>query len=116
MKSAFHRFIAILMTTALLAPVLPAQALGRDAPADPVRRRVETLLVAHGVDAREAHARASALTEEEAARVAAEFDRLPAGGNPAVLGMMVGLAVWVVAAAVTGVVYLVGAIVNEARK
>jgi hypothetical protein len=45
------------------------------------RERVELLLTEHGVQAAEARARAAALTDEEATRLAAEIDALPAGGT-----------------------------------
>jgi hypothetical protein len=45
------------------------------------RGEVRTALVAHGVDAAQVQARVAALTDEEARLLAAELDRLPAGGD-----------------------------------
>jgi len=117
MKSALRRSIAALVAVSLLASALPAGALERDASLDATRQRVATLLVEHGVDAREAHERAAALTDEEASRVAAEFDKLPAGGNPAAAIAAIGYAfIFVIAVGVTAIASLIGAIAREARK
>lgn len=51
------------------------------------RSDVRTRLQAYGVDPMEAQARVAALSDEEAARLAAQIDELPAGGD--VLGAAV---------------------------
>jgi hypothetical protein len=89
MKPVIRRSIATLVAASMLALSLPAPVMARDAPTDVARHRVELLLVEHGVDAREARARVTALTDEEAVRVAAEFHKLPTGGmDPVTLGYL----------------------------
>jgi len=90
-----RRFIASLLVVSMtgLALPLPSQAavVATDAAlAAAQRERVATLLEradvraqleAHGVRAAEVKARVAALTDEEAAQLAGQLDRLPAGGE-----------------------------------
>lgn len=90
-----RRFIAslLIVSTAALGFVAPAQAamLATDAvAAGGERARIASLLEradvraqlqAYGVDAAQVHARVAALTDEEAAQVAAQIDSLPSGGS-----------------------------------
>ena len=118
MKSKLRRPIATLLMASVfaLAQPLPAQGAIAGAASDAaVRERVELLLVAHGVEVSQAKARAAALSDEELARVAAEFDQLPAGGNPAIVAIVYAFA-WVVAMGFLAVFKLVEAVVKEARK
>jgi hypothetical protein len=85
---ALRRYISILLAVPMLALGLPVPGHarpGEDESGRASRERVEQLvekaLVEHGVDPAQARARAAALTDEDAARVAAEIDRLPAGGD-----------------------------------
>lgn len=45
------------------------------------RAEVRTALTAHGVDTTQVQSRVAALTDDEARQLAAELDRLPAGGD-----------------------------------
>lgn len=45
------------------------------------REEVRARLAAHGISQQKAEARVAALSDEEAEQLAAEFDRLPAGGD-----------------------------------
>ena len=53
------------------------------------REDIQTALVKQGIDPQEAQARAAALSDAEAVRLADAMDRLPAGGMSA-LGIIVG--------------------------
>jgi hypothetical protein len=84
----FRRLIASLLIVSLIAP-LPVQAglvsmqkmLDQERIMKVVdRAEVRAQLHAYGVDAAELKARVAALTDEEAAEVAAKIDSLPAGG------------------------------------
>jgi hypothetical protein len=90
MISQFRRLLAILLIASLAAP-LPAQAamLGTERALDADRERVARMLdrtdvqarlQAHGVSAADVKARVAALTDAEAAELAARIDELPAGG------------------------------------
>lgn len=95
MTGFIRRFIASLLIISIsgLGVVLPAQAALL--PADSVvagadrarlaamleRTEVAAALKAHGVDPADVKARVAALTDEEAAQVAARIDALPAGGS-----------------------------------
>ena len=95
MSNRFKRSISSIAAAALLATSVPAPAYANKASAAAslaVRERVETLLVNRGVQLAEARARAAALTDEEASRVAAEMDALPAGAGVAGLMALVVLA------------------------
>ncbi len=80
--------VAALIPTAALAP--PAGGAARQAVdrllAD---EEVRAALAAYGIDPQEAAARARSLTDAEAARVAAEIERLPAGGDA--IGLAIGV-------------------------
>jgi hypothetical protein len=94
-----RRFVASLLAACIagLGMPLPAQAgmLGTEAALKlPARERIATVLeredvrqglTARGVDPAEVAARVAALTDEEAAALAARIDELPAGG---VLGFL----------------------------
>jgi len=71
--------VSTMLTASLPTHVYAAEFSGVISLAD--RERVELLLTEHGVQAAEARARAAALTDEEATRLAAEIDALPAGGT-----------------------------------
>jgi hypothetical protein len=89
-----RRFIAslLIVSHAVLGFVAPAQAamVATDAVAAGERGRIASLLEradvraqlqAHGVDAAQVQARVAALTDEEAAQLAAHIDSLPSGGS-----------------------------------
>ena len=87
-RKAFRRAVAALLVVPLLclgqpapatADVIGAAGAGRERAR--IERAVVDALVAHGVDAAQAKARAAALTDAEAARVAIGIDRLPAAGR-----------------------------------
>jgi len=84
MRSFIRRPVAALVAACMLAVSLPAPVQAAETLSGVDRQRVEGLvvkaLIHHGVEPAQARARAAALTDEEAARVAAEIDRLPAGG------------------------------------
>jgi|SRR6185503_5458679 uncharacterized protein DUF6627 len=84
----FRRLIASLLIVSLIAPI-PVQAglvstqrmLDQERIMTVVdRAEVRAQLQAHGVNSTELKARVAALTEEEAAELAARIDSLPAGG------------------------------------
>jgi hypothetical protein len=95
MTGFIRRFIASLLIISIsgLGVVLPAQAalLPTDSVAAGAERarlaallertEVAAALQAHGVDPADVKARVAALTDEEAAQVAARIDALPAGGS-----------------------------------
>jgi hypothetical protein len=97
MIAQLRRFIAVLLAITLVVP-LPARAamLGTESALGPDRERiaqildrtdVQAQLQAFGVSGAEVKARAAALTEEEAAELAARLGELPAGGAD-VLGVV----------------------------
>ena len=57
------------------------EALGRD--------EVRAMLVKYGVSLEEADARVAALTQQEAQKLAAEFDNMPAGGDAVLLLLII---------------------------
>jgi hypothetical protein len=84
----FRRFVASLLIFSLITP-LPVQAgmvstqeaVERERIANVVDRAdVQAQLQAYGVNPSEVKARIAALTDEEAAELAARIDSLPAGG------------------------------------
>jgi hypothetical protein len=90
MIAQFRRFIAVLLAITLVVP-LPARAamLSTESALGPDRERiaqildrtdVQAQLQAFGVSAAEVKARVAALTDEEAAELAARIGELPAGG------------------------------------
>jgi hypothetical protein len=91
MIAHFRRLVASLLIACLALP-LPARAgmVGTDAAIRSThheriqsvleRAEVRSQLEAHGVNPAEVQARVAALTEEEAADLAARIDSLPAGG------------------------------------
>jgi|SRR5687767_6048674 hypothetical protein len=101
MKSRFYRFVAgvLIMSFAGLGAPLPVHAgvISTDAAVAGVERgrvasfleRADVLaqLQARGVDAAQVKARVAALTDQEAAQLAAQLDALPAGGAD-VLGVI----------------------------
>jgi hypothetical protein len=102
MMTPFRRSVAALLIvcTAGIGMPLPAQAgmvateaalnvEARDRVAAVLARDdVQAALKARGVSPQDVAARVAAMTDEEAARVAAQLDRLPAGGN-ALIGAIV---------------------------
>jgi hypothetical protein len=71
---------------------LPAQAgmITTQAAANSnAREQIAVLLQAHGVSAPEATARVAALSDQEAAELAARIDRLPAGGTGIIEAILV---------------------------
>jgi hypothetical protein len=84
----FRRFVAMLLIVALVVP-LPVQA-GMIGTGEVLQRErihefldraeVQAQLLARGVDPQDAKARVAALTDTEAAQLAARIDELPAGG------------------------------------
>lgn len=101
MLSRFRRMVAgivivCLGSTGLVLPahagIVSSEALVAGAQQEHLaqlleRNDVQARLKAYGVDPSEARARVAALTDEEAARLAAQIDELPAGGD--VLGAAV---------------------------
>jgi hypothetical protein len=90
MIAQLRRFIAALLTVALVVP-FPAHAamLSTESALGPDRERIAQILdrtdvraqlEAYGVNAGDGKARVAALTDEEAAQLAARIDELPAGG------------------------------------
>jgi hypothetical protein len=90
MIAQLRRFIAALLTVALVVP-FPAHAamLSTESALGPDRERIAQILdrtdvkaqlEAYGVNAGDVKARVAALTDEEAAQLAARIDELPAGG------------------------------------
>jgi hypothetical protein len=90
MIAQLRRFIASLLAIALVAPI-PAHAamLSTDSALGPDRERiaqildrthVQAQLQAYGASPAEVKARVAALTDAEAAELAARIDELPAGG------------------------------------
>jgi hypothetical protein len=84
----FRRLIASLLIVSLVAP-LPLQAAMVSTPEAVERERianvvdradVQAQLIAYGVNPADVKARLAALTDEEAAELAARIDSLPAGG------------------------------------
>lgn len=88
MMTQFRRFIAILLIASLAVP-LPVQA-GMVATGDLLQRErihefldradVQAQLLVRGVSPEDVKARVAALTDAEAAELAAKIDELPAGG------------------------------------
>lgn len=79
-----RRTVAAMLTISILALGLPVPVQAGIVPTNaqsPDQDRVARILVHHGVGPLEARARAAALSNEEAGRVLAEFDALPAGGS-----------------------------------
>jgi hypothetical protein len=122
MKTSTGRFATRLLIAALAMPCAPAQAesfaptiaLAGDrerVAAMLARPEVQAQLQANGVDAAEAGARVAALSDEEAAQLAAHMNELPSGGNPAALAGIVvaaGYAIFAVAVLTVSVVALAG--------
>ena len=90
MIAQLRRFIAALLAVTLVVPI-PAHAamLGTESALGPDRERIARILdrtdvpaqlQAYGVSAAEVKARVAALTDAEAAELAARIDELPAGG------------------------------------
>lgn len=90
MIAQFRCFIAVLLAITLVVP-LPARAamLSTESALGPDRERiarildrtdVQAQLLAYGVNAADVKARVAALTDAEAAELAARIEELPAGG------------------------------------
>lgn len=80
----FRKCVAAMLTISMLAMSLPAPSWARIVPTDARSQdhdRVEQMLVQSGVAPDQAKSRVAALTDEEAVRVAAEFDAMPAGAG-----------------------------------
>lgn len=98
-RNRFHWLRAVLaaifLITSLAVPMAGASMVGTDSlvqeqSAEDARERVQAMLdrddvrgqlIALGVDPADAESRVSALTEAEAQQLAAEMDKLPAGGS-----------------------------------
>lgn len=124
MKSKLRHSIASVLIVSVFSMGLPAPAhagiVGTEAAGDRERiaavldrEEVRTRLAAYGVDPAEAKARVAALSDEEATRLAAEMDALPAGGNG--LANVLLLAIYAVAALVVGIVFLIRKAVEAGR-
>jgi hypothetical protein len=128
MNRTTRSFIASALVLSLAIPAAPACAeqLGTATALAGDRERIAAILArpeaqaqlqARGVDPAEAQARVAALTDEEAAQLAARIDPLPAGGEGGI-GMAVTVGIYVVviavALAVMGVVALAKAISKSA--
>jgi hypothetical protein len=95
MKNKLRRSIAALMSVAMLATALAPHALAGALPTEAVsatgeRERITSVLAradlrarleALGVSSSEIKARVDALSDKEAAELAAQLDALPAGGD-----------------------------------
>jgi hypothetical protein len=114
MNTRLRRTIASVAVSALVAASIPAPASAGEFSSViwlTDRERVELLLTEHGVQPAEARARAAALTDDEATRLAAEIDALPAGGDAVdnMFNYVVGMFVLIVA-----VVGLIGFLIKKA--
>jgi len=122
MNPAARRAVAALLVVPVLSLALPAPARAGEAfavPAAAQRALVQRLLVEQGVDGRAAALRAMALTDEEAARLAADFDDLPAGAgqNPLeVIAVAVVLYVGLYAVAAAALLIVCGLVVVAIAK
>jgi hypothetical protein len=97
---AFKRFVSSLLIVCLASLSLPVHAgmLPTDADRAQIftwldREEVRTQLQVHGVTPMQVKARVAAMTDDEAAQLAADIDSLPAGGAD-ILG--VALAVFII--------------------
>jgi hypothetical protein len=92
MKARTRRFAAYVLIVSLAFPLPPARAgmLATDAALGSERERIVAVLeredvraqlLAYGVDEAQVTARVDALTDDEAALLAAKLDTLPAGGR-----------------------------------
>lgn len=80
------------------------------------RSELRARLEAHGVDKNEAEARVRALSDAEASKLSAEFDKLPAGGDPrAVLGAVGVFAIAYVVIKLLPLFLIGGAVVIAAK-
>jgi hypothetical protein len=125
MNAGIRRLTASLLTALLVIPLPPARAEIVETAAamaahrqrfaaflerDDVRRQLE----ARGIDAAQAKARIEALTDEEAALIAAQFETLPAGGARAdVVFYMVAIIILLPLVLVVGTVALVVSAINK---
>jgi hypothetical protein len=128
MNRTTRSFIASALVLSLAIPAAPACAeqLGTATALAGDRERIAAILArpeaqaqlqARGVDPAEAKARVAALTDEEAAQLAARIGELPAGGvagPAAVLGGYALMAVFAVLLVVAGVVALAKAVSKSA--
>jgi len=111
MKSTVRRPIAAMLAASMFALSLPASSRAGIVPThtpSPDQQRVEQVLVQHGVDPAQAKARAAALTNEEAARVAAEFDATPAGAGGGGGAAFCAIVILMVASIDAGAVVVLG--------
>lgn len=98
MKASYRVLLSTLLCLSLATagPSAKAELIGRDSAALQ-RAEVRARLIAEGVDARAAETRVAALTDEEAAFLAANFDAMPAGGSRGLAALLgVALVVYVV--------------------
>lgn len=118
------RLTASLLIASLALPVRPAGAelLDTDAALGGERERIAAVfereevrvqLEARGVDPAHAKARIAALTDEEAARIAAQLETLPAGGRLDAFTFAVLIVLFLPVALVVGAVALVAAAVKN---
>lgn len=121
MKTNLRRSIASLLIVSIIGLGLPlpvqagmvsteaSVAADRDRIAAMLDRSdVRAQLEARGVNADDAKARVAALTDEEAAKLAAEMDALPAGGDPFNTAIfLLAMAVLIPVLVVMGVIVLV---------
>lgn len=81
--------VAAMVPTAAVAPASPPAEARQTVERFLAAEEVAAALRACGVDPQEAALRSRSLTDAEAARVAAEIERLPAGGD--VIGVAIGV-------------------------
>lgn len=87
-------FLSVLHSQAVQADIVTTDALLHEVRADNLKQELSSaldrddvldLLQSHGVSAEQAQERVAAMTDAEAAQLAAQFDDLPAGGTVALL-------------------------------
>jgi hypothetical protein len=123
MNPNLRRSIASLLIVSTASFTVPAYAdmIGGAAPARErisaalERAEVRAQLASHGVNLGDVEARVAALTDEEAARLAAGIDDLPAGGFiPALIAAMAAAAPIAIAVLLLPVALVVGGVVIAA--
>jgi len=124
MKARTRRFAAYALIVSLASPLPPARAgmLSTDAALGSERERiiavlkredVRAQLLAYGVDEAQVSARVDALTDDEAALLAAKLDTLPAGGRGDALAIAVAVVLFLPVVLLVGALALVVAAIKN---